>query len=241
MKPDNKKPCAVFLDIDGTLMRWATAEEVWSGTTSRYNIDAITRARKNGHKILINTGRGYACLPRQLTEEYVLDGYVTALGAYVEVEGKTIYNNCIPSDKLEKLLDYIFLHRKPCRFQGHHTALCVDFSGRILSGWTMVDSKEAFYAALGEDFVSKITVDRELTGDYLAFIRSMLHVYVSGEGGEACNMGNDKASGMALALKALGIPPEQSIAMGDSINDVEVLKAAGVAVALGKAPEGSAI
>ena len=91
--------------------------------------------------------------------------------------------------------------------------------------------------ACGEHFVSKITVDREFTDDYLAFVRSMLNVYASNGGGEACNAGNDKAAGMALALKALGIPPERSIAVGDSINDAEVLKAAGVAVAMGNAPD----
>ncbi len=235
MNPDTTKPWAVFLDIDGTLMKWASADELWNCVMSEENVEAIAQARQNGHKVLINTGRGYACLPRQFTEHEYFDGYVTALGSLVDVGGKTVYNNCIPREKLEKLLDYIFLHKKPCRFQGRHTALCVDPSGHVPSGWTQINSKEEFFAVLGEDFVSKITIDRELTGDYLAFVRSMLNVYATDDRGEACNAGNDKASGMALALKALGIPPERSIAMGDSINDTEVLSAAGIAVAMGNA------
>ena len=237
MNLDTTKPWAVFLDIDGTLMKWASAVEVWDSVMSAENAEAIARARQNGHKVLINTGRGYACLPRQLAEQEYFDGYVTALGSLVDVEGKTVYNSSIPREKLEKLLDYIFLHKKPCRFQGRHAALCIDPSGHVPAGWTQVNSKEEFFAALGEDFVSKITVDRDFTDDYLAFVRSMLNVYASNGGGEACNAGNDKAAGMALALKALGIPPERSIAVGDSINDAEVLKAAGVAVAMGNAPD----
>lgn len=234
---DITKPCAVFLDIDGTLMSWASATELWSGKMSDYNAAAIARAKANGHKILINTGRGYACLPRQLTADYPLDGYVTALGAAVEIGGETVYNNPIPKEKLETLLDYLFQNRKPCRFQGHRAAVSLDFTGRVLTGWQNIDSRDAFYTALGDDYVSKITVDYDLKGEYLDFLRSMLNVYVSHDGGEACNAGNNKASGMMIALNALQIPCERSVAMGDSVNDIEVLKAAGVAVVMGNAPE----
>ena len=73
MNLDTTKPWAVFLDIDGTLMKWASAVEVWDSVMSAENAEAIARARQNGHKVLINTGRGYACLPRQLAEQEYFD------------------------------------------------------------------------------------------------------------------------------------------------------------------------
>jgi HAD superfamily hydrolase (TIGR01484 family) len=47
--------------------------------------------------------------------------------------------------------------------------------------------------------------------------------------------GVDKASGLAAALRALGVPPERVLAVGDAENDVAFFKACGVAAAVGNA------
>ena len=59
---------------------------------------------------------------------------------------------------------------------------------------------------------------------------------------ESVIYGCDKAVGMQVALDALGIRREHSIAMGDSANDTEMLEYAAVSVAMGNAtPETKAI
>lgn len=42
---------------------------------------------------------------------------------------------------------------------------------------------------------------------------------------------------MAILLKAAGIPQKDSIAVGDSLNDMEMLQYAGLSVAMGNAVE----
>ena len=47
--------------------------------------------------------------------------------------------------------------------------------------------------------------------------------------------GVDKASGLAVALDELGIPPERVVAVGDAENDHALLKACGFGVAVANA------
>ena len=54
--------------------------------------------------------------------------------------------------------------------------------------------------------------------------------------------GVDKGSGLVLACRVLGIPPENVLAIGDSENDWALLRAAGVSVAMANAtPETKAL
>ena len=47
----------------------------------------------------------------------------------------------------------------------------------------------------------------------------------------------NKGSGLLRLCSELGISPEQSIAVGDADNDIPMIKAAGLGVAMGNAPE----
>ncbi|MEE8466369.1 MAG: HAD family hydrolase [Dehalococcoidia bacterium] len=49
--------------------------------------------------------------------------------------------------------------------------------------------------------------------------------------------GVDKATGVSRVGKTLGVDPANMVAMGDSYNDLPMLKACGFAVAMGNAPE----
>ena len=64
---------AVFIDIDETLMS--------NGVVPKRNIDAIARIRELGHKVFLNTGRSYACIPGQILKEIRFDGVVAGIGA----------------------------------------------------------------------------------------------------------------------------------------------------------------
>ena len=63
----------IFLDIDGTLYSSATNE------TPESALRAIHKARQNGHKVFLCTGRSLAEIVTYL--EYDIDGYILAAGA----------------------------------------------------------------------------------------------------------------------------------------------------------------
>lgn len=67
---------ALFFDIDGTLVSLNTHKIPPS------TIFALTRAKANGHKIFIATGRPIQILTNIGAIEHLVDGYITTNGAY---------------------------------------------------------------------------------------------------------------------------------------------------------------
>lgn len=71
----------IFLDLDGTL--W-TFEKIPSSA-----LEAIELARKNGHKIYINTGRTRCEIP-QFLFDMNLDGYCLGSGSEIIINNKQV-------------------------------------------------------------------------------------------------------------------------------------------------------
>ena len=73
----------IFLDLDGTL--W-TFEQIPSSA-----LEAIELARKNGHKIYINTGRTRCEVPQFLLD-LNFDGYCFGAGSEIIIDNKQRLN-----------------------------------------------------------------------------------------------------------------------------------------------------
>ncbi len=80
----------IFLDLDGTL--W-TFEKIPSSA-----LEAIELARKNGHKIYINTGRTRCEVPQSLLDMN-LDGYCFGAGSEIMINNKQVLFK--PLEKLD--------------------------------------------------------------------------------------------------------------------------------------------
>lgn len=76
----------IFLDLDGTL--W-TFEKIPSSA-----LKAIELARKNGHKIYINTGRTRCEIPQFLLDMN-LDGYCFGAGSEIIIKNSIFRNSLI--------------------------------------------------------------------------------------------------------------------------------------------------
>lgn len=230
---DKKLPHAIFLDIDGTLMAHGQYNNLRDGEIPKRNIEAIKRARAAGHKVIVNTGRGYFCFPECIKNSSCFDGFVTGLGALVIVSGKTIYNNPIKKEDIIELVTFLKANDKICRFQTSTGAFIFDNkkTQKYSDYWTRFDTAEGLFGLLSGGFVEKLTIDDDIKGEYLKFLQTRFNVVCYGDSGEATAKGNSKAGGVKIALEALGIPRERSIAMGDSLNDLDVLKFAGTSVA----------
>lgn len=232
MITDKTKPHAIFLDIDGTLTAFAKdVATIRDNIIPERNKAAIKKARKMGHKVFINTGRGYAALSKAFFEDVEVDGFITALGAYIEVDGKVIFDRPVPEEILDELFDFISANNLPCRFQGKNALLYYGIERDFSPLWTRISSKEELHSAISGGKIHKMTIDHSLEGEYLEFIKRRFNCYLSGTAGEAVMKGCDKSKAMMMVLSHIGIPKERSIAMGDSINDIEVLSAAQISVA----------
>ena len=81
----------VFLDIDGTLVNA-------SGIIPESAKYAIKKARENGHKMVLCSGRGRFQLPEELLR-LGIDGIISSDGAAVLSDGEEIYHKQIDSEQ----------------------------------------------------------------------------------------------------------------------------------------------
>ena len=93
----------LFFDIDGTLL--GKSRRITEKTKQ-----AIQRARKNGHKIFICTGRVPAFIVGDVNDIEV-DGIVSGAGSFVEIGGQYIFEHYMESQLTEKVIELFKRHQ----------------------------------------------------------------------------------------------------------------------------------
>ena len=100
----------IFLDIDGTLTPPGTNIPPESA------INAINKARQNGHKIFLSTGRNLDMLKPLLV--YNFDGIVGSSGGYVTCGDKVLVDSPMDNEVLKKALDLLHKEGVFCTIEG---------------------------------------------------------------------------------------------------------------------------
>lgn len=214
---------AIFLDIDGTLL--------WSGEEPPCEADiaALRQARAQGHYVFINTGRAQGFLPRVLLEADYLDGFLCGCGTQLILGGKTVFGARIPEECLRAVTRY-FLARpqRGCVLEAEDGSYSV---GHERAGCVQIWDE----AALADLHVTKATVFGALNKEEEAFLSPWFDLIPMPRWYEAVLHGNGKGKGLERVCALLGVPVENSIAIGDSENDLDMFAHAGISVAMGNA------
>lgn len=237
---------AVFLDIDGT---YADHGEVPPAHAA-----AVRRAREAGHLVFLCTGRPKSMVPLRMLEAG-FDGFVGGAGAYVEVDGQVLadvrFPPAVAARTVEVLLehDVAFLleateglwgppgvdervarHLEPHLRGGDPTKpRPLD----LLDSLRMTDdlSDASFGKVSCVESPTPITELAELIGPEVAALPSSIPD-LGAAAGELYLVGVHKAIGMRLVVSALGVDPATVVAVGDGLNDLEMLDEAAVGVAI---------
>ena len=244
----NKK--LVFFDIDGTLA-------MPTHPVSPAVADAIRRLRANGHMAFLGTGRAEAIVPPEI-KAIGFDGGIYSAGGRTAVGGHEVSSHAMSEEMTRRIID--ILSREDMLFYVLETAtgnICgnsdvsfdnLDFRGgstellRVQQIFTQGSPKKA------EDYdgepvykVSYFCAPKERM-DRLEKTLSELGKVVRFDNmvpdsplfsGEITSEGTDKGRALTDICRYCGADPADSIAFGDSINDVEMLTAAGIGVAMG--------
>ena len=242
----------IFLDIDGTLVGY-------DSKMPESALKALKLAQKNGHKVIIASGRAVSVIYPDLLRALDFDGIVASSGACVICNGEVIFKSLIRGELLCSLTEYC--KREGIRFIAYSEDTVyaekdffdVVIPGMIASGCnkelieksftdvqivediTKIDSIEKFTFYLSPHSPKKISEDNE--GKYyvvdfsLGSVRSPLFF------GEINVAGVNKATAIERYMAHVGAPVSDSIAFGDSGNDLEMMNFAGFSVAMGNATE----
>jgi hydroxymethylpyrimidine pyrophosphatase-like HAD family hydrolase len=232
----------IALDVDGTVLHE-------DGTLTRATVDAVRRVAAQGHEVMLATGRSVSMtLPVLERLGIVPQNVVCANGAivlgrdpgaplgYARVHVATF-------DPAEVLIT-IRGHLDDASFAVEDPDGLFRYTGHFPDGALAASSeKVSFDELLGlpATRVVVISPDHQID-DFLAIVDRMgLHKVTYNVGWTAwldiAPDGVNKATGLQVVSERTGIPPERVLAIGDGRNDIDMLRWAGVGVAMGQAPE----
>lgn len=226
-QPTPYHPRAAFFDLDGTLA-------VDNRPPFEEDVKAIRAFRDRGNKVFLNTGRSPGFLyPSALRIGF--DGIVAGAGAYVRVGETVLRKKSLSPAALDRVIRYFSKSGELCLLEGETGMYQVGRWGARAAQWPSVSSYAEFARRFPGQAVTKLTIFggedqaiRHMLGEDFSFIRH-------GDYAEAVPAGCSKSGGMGLVLEALHMDPEDSIAFGDSMNDYDMIEAAGIGVAMGNA------
>lgn len=228
---------AVFFDIDGTIL------DFWQNIPES-TIDAIRQLRANGHLAFINTGRarGYIVNPKLL--EIGFDGIVGACGCYVEMDGKVLYDYIIPKDEAVKTVELVRSYGFRPILEGPVNLYMDDdefdfedpFGNRLRMDLdeTLLQIKDTY----GQWHINKMScateVSKEAREECFALLEPDYELLIHNEYVvELVPKGHNKGMGIEKVCQLLDLDIKDCYAIGDSVNDLDMLNMAGHSIAMG--------
>ena len=227
---------AVFLDLDGTLWEWGVVPD-----SAR---EAIRRAQANGHKVLSNTGRARS---EAGDMSYLgLDGYCFAAGAEVILDGKTIVDEPLEEGLIRRVAEVFDSFGLNYSLEsGEGSWICVNNQAVYEERIAMIgDAPDPIFRA---PRVQEMTPeqwkhihktfyhggDPDYAEVAAAMPKGVTLTYLGPGFAEATAEGVNKATAMEAVRSYLGASEWRTMACGDSDNDLTMLRAADVSVAMG--------
>lgn len=230
----------VFFDIDGTL--WDEKMIVPESTKL-----AIKKLQENGHKAFVCTGRAMGNVNDPQFDEIGFDGFIAACGNHVEMDGKILFEHNMSLDEVEKIYEVSRKAKLPIIYEGSkYQWLDRDgFEGDSYIAYIVENLRETLVyldeCELNEIHANKFSALANDETDYALVEEALLDTFDllnHGDGIiEAVQKGTSKATGIAWLCEHLGVAIEDTYAIGDSINDLEMLEFAGHSIAMGNATQ----
>lgn len=229
---------AVFFDIDGTIWNY----DKYIPDSAR---EAIKQLRANGHLAFICSGRARAFIQDKDLLSLGFDGIVCACGCHIEIDNKIIYQNIIDKDIARKTVEMIRGYGFKPILEGPQYLYMDDDEFGLDDGFGNVLRRDVGKNLLtvggdyyGDWVINKMSCATEVEADKRleCFDRLSDRYNIIAHDERICEIvpaGHNKATGMLKACELVGVDPKNTYAFGDSENDIEMLEAAHVGVAMG--------
>ncbi len=236
----------MFLDFDGTYAD--------HGVVPAGHVAAVRAARLAGHAVFLCTGRPRSMILHSVLDEF--DGFVAAAGGYVELAGKVLADRRFPADLAARAVSLLDMHDVAYLLEAPEAVYGppgVDqrLDDLLAGHFRSSDTPEREGP---RDILDALRMSRDLTGASfgkitcfqspvpVAALAEEIGPEVGALPSSIPDMGDSagelylaeitKAVGMRIVVDHLGMNAEQVIAVGDGLNDLEMLEYAGVGVGI---------
>jgi Cof subfamily protein (haloacid dehalogenase superfamily) len=226
----------IFFDIDGTLIDDTTQ------VIPQSTVDSIHALVAAGHIPVVNTGRPYSHVdPRVRAMPFA--GWICAGGQEVLLQGKWLKKQVVPMEWMPTMIHEVRKNNLQVVYEAEDGFyLDGDYSNKhpeILRQSDLIRKIDCYVRDISEGIhhdVVKFCVFDIPDSNRAAFVKAMEPWFdaIDRRGmAEFLIKGNSKAAGMQMVLDAVGCAVEDTMAFGDSGNDLPMLKAAGIGVCMG--------
>lgn len=238
----------IFLDIDGTLT------EPGKNVPPQSAVEAVRRAQDRGHKVVLCSGRNYGMLFPVL--EYGFDGLIASAGGYIEYDGQVVYDCPMTPEQQTRVLD-IFKENGIYRTIGgrNHSYTDEGFkeflaenagseaNSELLRWRIQIESELGIHPMSeydGEPIYGMAFMSRgaERLKKPMEVLQDEFDFCIQDEdacgivNGELASRAFNKGKAVERLCEFLGIPRTDTIAVGDSMNDLEMLQAVEIGVCM---------
>ena len=218
-----------FFDVDGTLV------DMKKKKISPKTVETLQRLRRRGILICMATGRTPVTVPKFDGVEF--DAYLTFNGSLCYNSTDVMFSNAIPSEDVQKLISNAAAMGRP---------VSIATKDRLAANGYDDDLAE-YYSFAGiplevtDDFnaVARQEVYQVMLGcrasDHQALLQGVAGARITGWWDRAVDVipsNCSKGRGIEKILEYYGIRKEKAIAFGDGNNDLEMLQAVGIGVAM---------
>lgn len=230
----------IFFDIDGTLI--GGGSQLMSDSTKA----AIRRARKNGHICVINTGRTKKMVGPEITDQVEFDGLLLGCGTMAIYHDEVLMHKSIPMELSMRILEALKRYKIDAIMEGSEDNYCREpetmftdtfanyisrykeaYGSKLYSSMECAPGKyDKFFAYVDEK--SKMSAFRAEFEEELDVIDRENGYY------EVVPKGYSKATAIQFLADKLNVSIEDTVAIGDSNNDLPMLEYAGISIAMGK-------
>lgn len=237
----------VALDLDGTLLRS-------DKTLSKRNLAALKAAYEGGMKIVPTTGRFFSMMPECIRDLDFIEYAITINGAcvYDVKSGTSVYEAELPVETAEKIMEYLdgydviydcYMNNagwmtRSLWNKADEYAPDIYYQRLIHDFRTPVDDLRSFIHEAGKgvqkiQFFAKDMALRKELMDSLSERFPELSVSSSVRNNVEINAGAaNKGDALAALCRHLNFTTDNVIAFGDGLNDLSMIKTAGIGVAM---------
>lgn len=229
----------LVFDIDGTLID-RTQTDIQPSTKL-----AIKKAREKGYEVLVATGRSFFLIQDDVRTSINPDYYVSVNGACLNnQDGSILLTHGFSEESIKRLIDYCLKHQFPIGVKyadyigvyGDYDAFASQYMGsdHPKNIFLKHDLDHTFFKKdepLGVFYFAKAETLADIEGELsdLKFMPSDRDAI------EVVRSDVDKTKGIEDILKKLNIDWDAVMTFGDGHNDIDMLQAAAVGVAMGNA------
>lgn len=229
----------IFFDIDGTII--SERDNSMLDSTK----DAIRRARENGNVCMVNTGRSYKLVGDWLPQLVTFDGYLCGCGTHIIYHEQTLMHEIFSKENAIHIIEGLERYGIDAVLEGSENNYHNDLSKMHTDKFKefVIRFADQHYGSYEEavghfdKFYCYSPTKEQMQGFQKEY--GYLLDFIDRERGfyEIMPKGFSKASAMEYIAAHLGIPMEDTVALGDSNNDLQMLQCAYTPIAMGNGNE----